>query len=56
MTRIVATVTIHCPIRTVFNYITTPANWPAWIVGGGRIPRREGRGGRALARMRRSVA
>jgi uncharacterized protein YndB with AHSA1/START domain len=30
MTRIVATVTIHCPIRTVFNYITIPANWPAW--------------------------
>jgi uncharacterized protein YndB with AHSA1/START domain len=30
MARIVAAVTIRCPIRTVFDYITTPANWPAW--------------------------
>ena len=30
MPRIVTAVTIHCPIGTVFDYITTPANWPAW--------------------------
>src|SRR3984893_6519474 len=30
MTRIVATISIHRPIGVVFDYITTPANWPAW--------------------------
>jgi uncharacterized protein YndB with AHSA1/START domain len=30
MARIVTAITIHCPIGTVFDYITTPANWPAW--------------------------
>jgi uncharacterized protein YndB with AHSA1/START domain len=30
MTRIVVTISIHRPIETVFDYITTPANWPDW--------------------------
>jgi uncharacterized protein YndB with AHSA1/START domain len=30
MTRIVVAITIHRPIGAVFDYITTPANWPAW--------------------------
>jgi hypothetical protein len=30
MTRIVVTISIHRPIGVVFDYITTPANWPAW--------------------------
>jgi len=30
MTRIVTTVSIRRPIGAVFDYITTPANWPAW--------------------------
>ncbi len=30
MTRIVTTVTIRRPIALVFDYVTTPANWPAW--------------------------
>ena len=30
MTRIVVTVSIHRPIDAVFDYITTPANWPEW--------------------------
>ena len=40
MTRIVTTVDIARPIAAVFDYVTTPANWPAWhpasraLVGG----------------------
>jgi hypothetical protein len=30
MTRIVVAISIHRPIGVVFDYITTPANWPAW--------------------------
>src|SRR3712207_514659 len=30
MTRIVTTVRITRPIATVFDYVTTPANWPHW--------------------------
>src|ERR1700730_16242919 len=30
MTRIVVAINIHRPIGVVFDYITTPANWPAW--------------------------
>ena len=30
MTRIVVAINIHRPIGAVFDYITTPANWPAW--------------------------
>ncbi len=30
MTRIVVTISIHRPIGAVFDYITAPANWPAW--------------------------
>ena len=30
MTRIVTTVRIARPIATVFDYVTTPANWPHW--------------------------
>jgi Polyketide cyclase / dehydrase and lipid transport len=30
MTRIVVAVSIHRPIDAVFNFITTPANWPKW--------------------------
>lgn len=30
MVQIVAAISIHCPIGAVFDYITTPANWPAW--------------------------
>jgi uncharacterized protein YndB with AHSA1/START domain len=30
MTRIVVAINIHRPIGMVFDYITTPANWPAW--------------------------
>jgi uncharacterized protein YndB with AHSA1/START domain len=30
MTRIYTTTRIHTPIDTVFDYVTTPGNWPAW--------------------------
>src|ERR1700730_2292570 len=30
MTRIVVAINIHRPIGVIFDYITTPANWPAW--------------------------
>ena len=30
MTRIVVEIDIHRPIGVVFDYITTPANWPVW--------------------------
>lgn len=30
MVRIVAAISIHSPIGAVFDYITTPENWPAW--------------------------
>jgi uncharacterized protein YndB with AHSA1/START domain len=30
MTQIVVAINIHRPIGVVFDYITTPANWPAW--------------------------
>jgi uncharacterized protein YndB with AHSA1/START domain len=30
MPRILTAATIRCPIGTVFDYVTTPANWPAW--------------------------
>jgi uncharacterized protein YndB with AHSA1/START domain len=30
MTRIVVAINIHRPIGVVFDYVTTPANWPAW--------------------------
>ena len=29
-TRILTAVRIPCPVETVFNYATTPANWPEW--------------------------
>jgi uncharacterized protein YndB with AHSA1/START domain len=30
MTRIVTTIRIRRPIAAVFEYVTTPANWPRW--------------------------
>jgi Polyketide cyclase / dehydrase and lipid transport len=30
MTQIVVAINIHRPIGVVFDYVTTPANWPAW--------------------------
>jgi uncharacterized protein YndB with AHSA1/START domain len=30
MTQIVVAINIHRPIGAVFDYVTTPANWPAW--------------------------
>jgi len=30
MTRIVTTILIRCPIEQVFEYVTTPDNWPKW--------------------------
>jgi len=30
VTRIVVEINIHRPIGVVFDYITTPANWPVW--------------------------
>ena len=30
MTRITTTVRIRRPIEEVFDYVTTPANWPVW--------------------------
>jgi uncharacterized protein YndB with AHSA1/START domain len=30
MTRIYTTTYIHQPIEQVFDYVTTPGNWPAW--------------------------
>lgn len=30
MARIVVAVSIHRPLDAVFNFITTPANWPKW--------------------------
>ena len=30
MTRIYTSATIHKPIETVFDYVTTPAHWPEW--------------------------
>jgi uncharacterized protein YndB with AHSA1/START domain len=30
MTRIHTTVQIHTPIERVFDYVTTPGNWPEW--------------------------
>ena len=30
MTRIVVAVSIHRPLEAVFNFVTTPANWPKW--------------------------
>jgi uncharacterized protein YndB with AHSA1/START domain len=30
MTRIYTTTRIHSPIDRVFDYVTTPDNWPAW--------------------------
>jgi uncharacterized protein YndB with AHSA1/START domain len=30
MTRIVVSTIISCPIEDVFDYVTTPANWPHW--------------------------
>ncbi len=30
MTRIYTTIHIPRPVETVFNYVTTPGNWPQW--------------------------
>jgi uncharacterized protein YndB with AHSA1/START domain len=30
MTRIVTTIRIDRPVEAVFDYVTTPANWPKW--------------------------
>jgi len=30
MTRIYKTIRIRAPIERVFDYVTTPGNWPAW--------------------------
>lgn len=30
MTTIVTEATIHQPVATVFDYVTTPAHWLAW--------------------------
>ncbi|MCZ7574518.1 MAG: SRPBCC family protein [Ardenticatenaceae bacterium] len=30
MTRIVTSALIHKPIEQVFDYVTTPGNWPQW--------------------------
>jgi uncharacterized protein YndB with AHSA1/START domain len=30
MTRIYTTAQIHTPTDTLFDYVTTPGNWPAW--------------------------
>jgi uncharacterized protein YndB with AHSA1/START domain len=30
MTRIITSIRIHRPIAEVFDYVTTPANWPVW--------------------------
>ena len=30
MTRIVSEILIRAPIERVFDYVTTPANWPQW--------------------------
>jgi Polyketide cyclase / dehydrase and lipid transport len=30
VTQIVVAINIHRPIGAVFNYITTPVNWPVW--------------------------
>jgi uncharacterized protein YndB with AHSA1/START domain len=40
VTRIVVEINIHRPIGVVFDYITTPANWPVWHPAS-----RDGRGG-----------
>jgi len=30
MTRIYTTATVACPIKDLYDYVTTPAHWPEW--------------------------
>ena len=48
MTRVTTTTEISRPVEEVFDYLTTPGNWPRWhpsslaVSGAGKLARRDG--------------